>query len=227
MKHRIAKEIARRGYCSRREAEKLIEEGLVLVEGKPVTSPALNVESNCKIQIEGNNLPLTEETRVWIFHKPRGVITTNNDPKKRKTVFQCLPKNMPRVISIGRLDYNSEGLLILTNDGEFARYYENPKSGVKRVYKVRAFGRYSDDIIKQLAKGVTIDNFKYKPIKCQYISSTGNNHWLELTLHEGKNREIRKVLEHLGLQVNRLIRTEYGKYKLADLKPNQVVEVRI
>lgn len=227
-KARIAKIIARAGYCSRRDAEKLILEGKVKLNGELVKSPALNVTINDDIVIEGKPLSKVSNERLWLFYKPVGTITTHKDPQGRQTVFDILPLSMPRVVSVGRLDLNTEGLLLLTNNGELARTFELPSNGLKRIYRCRVFGRITPSIISSLAKGVSVDGVNYGKIKATLEKEqTGNNTWVTLELTEGKNREIRNVFEHFGLRVNRLIRTHYGAYSLEGLKIGEVREVKV
>ncbi len=227
-KARIAKVIARAGYCSRRDAEKLILEGKVTLNGKIVDSPALNVSINDDIAINGKLLNKISNERLWLFYKPVGVITTHKDPQGRPTVFELLPKSMPRVVSVGRLDLNTEGLLLLTNSGELARQFELPSNGLKRVYRCRVFGKITPNIISALAKGVTVDGVRYgKIIVRTEKEQTSMNNWISVELTEGKNREIRKVFEHFDLKVNRLIRTNYGSYSLDGLKIGESREVKI
>lgn len=221
---RIAKVIARAGICSRREAEKLIEQGKVKVNNKKIDSPALNVSEKDKIEVDGK-LISKEETRIWIFHKPKGCLTTTKDPQGRQTIFDILPKNLPRVITIGRLDYNTEGLLLLTNDGEFARSYELPSADMPRTYKCRVHGKFNDSIADKISKGLTIDGLKYKSASVELISSQGDNFWIYITITEGKNREVRNIFEYFDLKVNRLIRVSFGPYILGDLPKEKVVEV--
>jgi 23S rRNA pseudouridine2605 synthase len=222
---RIAKRIARAGVCSRREAERLIEAGKVKVNGKKIISPALNVTPQDKISVDGKLLVDAEKTRLWIYHKPTGLVTTNRDPEGRPTVFDALPKEMPRVISIGRLDLNSEGLLLLTNDGALARKLELPETAWVRRYRVRAFGSFSADMLDRMQKPLTIDGIRYQPITIKMESASGANRWLMVSLKEGKNREIRKIFEHFGLKVNRLIRQSYGPFALGALRMGEVKEV--
>lgn len=225
IKERIAKVMARAGLCSRREAEEWISSGRVSVNGKKLTTPAFTVSDDDKIMVDGRPLPQKSETRLWRYHKPRGLVTTHRDEKDRPTVFQSLPKEMPRVISIGRLDLNSEGLLLLTNDGELARLLELPSTGWTRRYRVRAWGRADVDKLEALKNGITVDGVKYGSIDAQIERATGENVWLTMSLQEGKNREIRKVLEVLNLQVNRLIRISYGPFQLGNLPERAIEEV--
>lgn len=220
---RIAKQIARRGFCSRRDAEKLIMEGKVKLNGEIVTSPALNISDDDVISIEGKVLNSKEKTKLWLYHKPSGLITTHNDPKGRENVFANLPKELGRVISVGRLDLTSEGLLLLTNDGELARKLEHPTSGLRRVYRVRAHGKITQSKLESLQKGIVVDNIKYGPIDAFLEKDDKSNVWIKISLHEGKNREIRKVLKALGLEVNRLIRISYGPFELGNLGRGEIL----
>lgn len=224
---RIAKVIARRGYCSRRDAEELIFDNKVKLDGVLVTTPATKVADDANIEIDGTTLEKKTETRLWKFHKPKGCITTSRDTHDRPTIYDFLPHDLPRVITIGRLDFNTEGLLLLTNDGEFARQFELPSSNLDRVYRVRAYGDINDHMLSQLKNGLTIDGIQYRSIKCVLDSTKGDNQWLTMTLTEGKNREIRKVLEHFGLKVNRLIRLNYGEYSLGSLPVGEINEVSL
>lgn len=223
---RIAKVMARAGLCSRREAERWIEGGRVRINGKRLKSPAYDVARRDRIEVDGQPLPAREPVRLWRYFKPRGLVTTHRDPQERKTVFDALPDSLPRVISVGRLDYNTEGLLLLTNDGDLARYLELPTTGWLRRYRVRAHGRITDDQLKTLSEGITVEGVKYGPIEASRDSQQGANQWLTLGLREGKNREVRRVLGALGLEVNRLIRISYGPFQLLDLKPGQTDMVR-
>ena len=225
MSERIAKFIARSGVCSRREAEELIKQQRVSVNGVVVETPAFNVEGTEKIKIDGEKLPETEKTRVWIYHKPSGLVTSHKDEKGRQTVFDNLPVGMPRVISVGRLDLNSEGLLILTNSGELSRKLELPSNGWSRRYKVKVHGKVDKAKLEGLEKGCEIDGVVYGAIKVVVDSEQGTNAWLTVTLQEGKNREIRKVMKSLGLEVARLIRVSYGPFQLGSLKKGEVREV--
>ncbi len=222
---RIAKVLARAGVCSRRDAEALITQGRVSVDGEILVSPALNVAPSQDIRVDGVPIPQAEPPRLWRYHKPRGVVTTNRDPQGRPTVFEALPKDLPRVMSVGRLDFNSEGLLLLTNDGELARKLELPATALSRRYRVRVFGRPDPGALQRLMRGVTVEGQHYGPIKAELEREQGDNSWLSVSLREGKNREVRKVLMHLGMQVNRLIRVAYGPFQLGDLKIGHVDEI--
>jgi 23S rRNA pseudouridine2605 synthase len=222
---RIAKVIARAGICSRRDAEKMIAAGRVKVDGVVIKSPALDVTPDQAILVDGTRLPVAEHTRLFRFHKKRGLVTTARDPQGRPTVFDALPPGLPRLISIGRLDINSEGLLLLTNDGGLARQLELPATGWVRRYRVRVNGDVEPDSLKKLAGGLTIDGVRYGPVRAALDRQQGDNAWLSMSLTEGKNREVRKLCEHLGWKVNRLIRIAYGPFQLGDLEPGVVEEV--
>ena len=222
---RIAKVLARSGLCSRREAEKMILAGLIAVDGKVLSSPALNVTSTNKITVNGKPLAAAEPTRLWRYHKPPGLMTTHKDPEGRETVFDVLPKNLPRVVSVGRLDVNSEGLLLLTNDGDLARKLELPATGWLRRYRARVFGKVNADDLERIKDGVTVEGVRYGPIDARLDRTQGANSWLTLGLREGKNREVRRVLEHMGLKVSRLIRISYGPIQLGKMKLSDVDEV--
>jgi 23S rRNA pseudouridine2605 synthase len=222
---RIAKVIARAGICSRRDAEKLILEGRVKVDGQVVASPALNVTPNNVVQVDEKPLTEPEGARMWRFHKPSGLVTTHKDEKGRDTVFAALPKHLGRVVSVGRLDFNTEGLLLLTNDGEIARRMEIPSAGWTRIYRVRLFGKVTQADLDKLASGMTIDGVKYGPIVADLERSKGLHAWATVSLKEGKNREIKRVMERLGLKVSRLIRTAYGPFQLGQLQEGQVEEI--
>lgn len=223
---RIAKAISDAGICSRRAAETLILEGRVKMNGEIIASPALNISENDKVEVDGKIIPNKPKLQIWLYHKPPGLITTYNDPQGRPTIFENLPKNMPKVISIGRLDIQSEGLLILTNSGDFARLMELPSSKIKRKYIVKTFGTFDIAKIKTSEKGITIDGELFRPESINLLESKNMNSMFEVVLTEGKNREIRKIFNHFGLAINKLIRTEYGQYKLGNLKSGNVVEVK-
>lgn len=223
---RIAKVMARAGLCSRREAEEWIEAGRVSVNGAVLTSPALDVSDRDTILVDGKPLPTRERTRLFLYHKPRGLVTTSWDPEGRPTVFQNLPKGLPRVVTIGRLDINTEGLLLLTNDGGLARVISLPDTGWLRRYRVRAFGQITQPDLDALKGGIEIDGMRYGPIEAELQREQGDNVWLTIGLREGKNREVKRVLEHLGLQVNRLIRISFGPFQLGDLEDGAVEEVK-
>jgi 23S rRNA pseudouridine2605 synthase len=226
---KIAKVIADRGFASRREAERLVKKGIVKVNGTVINKPAERIASDAHIEINGNILKQKPEIRMWRFYKPIGTITTSKDPQCRTTVFDILPKRLPRLISVGRLDVNTEGLLVFTNDGLLARKLELPSSNIRRTYKVRVFGRLTKRITQEIEGGITIDNMKYGKIKIELSGNLNEdvvkNHWLLFSLCEGKNREIRKIFEYFDLQVNRLIRISYGIFFLDDLKFGEIVEV--
>ena len=224
---RIAKVIARSGLCSRREAEALIEEGRVSVNGAAIDSAALDVLPSDKVLVDGRPLASREPPRLWRYYKPKGRVTTHKDPEGRPTVFEALPEGLPRLISVGRLDYNTEGLLLLTNDGDLARHLELPSTGWTRRYRVRAYGQVSEAQLKELADGVTIDRMNYGPIEASLEREQGDNVWITLSIREGKNREVRRIMEHLGLTVNRLIRVSFGPFMLGELEPGQIEEVKV
>ena len=224
MSERIAKFIARSGVCSRRAAEELILQKRITVNGETISSPAFNVDGSEKILLDGEKLPTIEKTRLWLYYKPIGLITSHKDAS-RPTVFDNLPEGMPRVISVGRLDLNSEGLLLLTNNGELSRMLELPQNGWSRRYKVKVHGFVTQEKFDSLANGVTIDGINYGPVKIASDSTQGTNTWLSVTLTEGKNREIRRLMQHIGLDVARLIRLSYGPFQLGGLKKGEVREV--
>lgn len=224
---RIAKRMAASGACSRRTAEKIILEGRVHVNGVLVNTPATLVTASDTITIDGEVLHALNKTRLWLYHKPVGLLTTHRDPEGRPTVFEHLPKHMPRVVSVGRLDVNSEGLLLLTTSGELARQFEHPKHGHARSYRVRVNGIITPEMIQNFATGITIDGVSYQGVDVEFERrAAGRNQWYRFTLHEGKNREIRKLCQHVGLHVSRLIRTDYGPFSLGDLKAGDVREVK-
>nr|WP_051202961.1 pseudouridine synthase [Sediminimonas qiaohouensis] len=223
---RIAKVIARAGRASRREAERLIAEGRVSVGGRVIDSPALNVTSADRIAVDGKPLAAPEPARLWLYHKPTGLVTTERDEKGRATIFDKLPPDMPRVMSVGRLDLNSEGLLLLTNDGAIKRRLELPSTGWLRKYRVRVNGRVSDEMLEPLRRGITAQGETFQPMNVSLDRQQGANAWLTVGLREGRNREVRRAMEEVGLGVNRLIRISYGPFQLGQLKPGQVEEVR-
>jgi len=222
---RIAKVIARAGLCSRRDAERWIAEGRVKLNGKVLDTPAQTVTDKDMIVVDGKPLPEKEGAKLWRYHKPVGLVTSHKDPEGRDTVFQKLPKGLGRVISVGRLDLNSEGLLLLTNDGALSRKLELPGTGWTRRYRVRVHGTVDEKKLDKLADGITISGIKYGSIKAVLDKTQGANSWLTVGLTEGKNREIRKVMEHLSLQVTRLIRTSYGPFQLGNLPKGEVDQV--
>ena len=222
---RIAKVLARAGLCSRRDAERWIADGRVAVDGAVLTSPAVTVTAESQIRVDGKPLPEAERARLWRFHKSAGLVTTHKDEKGRPTVFGALPAELPRLVSIGRLDLNSEGLLLLTNDGALARRLELPATGWVRRYKVRVHGFVDPARLAALARGTTVDGIVYGPIHAQLERQQGSNAWITLSLQEGKNREVRRVLEHLGYPVTRLIRLAYGPFQLGHLARGALEEV--
>lgn len=223
---RIAKVMARAGLCSRREAEAWIAAGRVAVNGAAITSPALNIGPRDRVVVDGNPLPSRERTRLFLYNKPPGLVTTHADPQGRPTIFDALPKDLPRLISVGRLDLNTEGLLLLTNDGGLARILELPATGWLRRYRVRAFGSITQDALDRLRDGVEVEGVRYGSIEATLDHVQASNVWLTFAIREGKNREIRNVLRHLGLSVNRLIRVSFGPFQLVDLPEGAVEEVR-
>ncbi len=222
---RIAKVLARAGVCSRRDAEKLISDGRVTVDGRTLTTPATKVIPGAKIAVDGISVAAAEPTRMWRYHKPQGLVTTHRDPQERPTVFERLPTGLPRVLSVGRLDLNSEGLLLLTNDGELSRRLELPATGWIRRYRVRVYGRVTPDDLTQLSEGVTIEGTHYAPAQATLDRAQGGNAWITIGLKEGKNREVRRLMEHLGFRVNRLIRIAYGPFQLGALEAGAVEEI--
>ncbi len=223
---RIAKVIARSGLCSRRDAEVLIGEKRVSVNGAVIESAALDVLPDDKVLVDGKPLALRQPPRLWRYHKPKGRVTTHKDPEGRPTVFEALPEDLPRMISVGRLDYNTEGLLLLTNDGDLARHLELPSTGWARRYRVRAFGQIEQSNLDELAGGLRTGGVNYGPIEAKLEREQGDNVWITLLIREGKNREVRRIMEHLGLTVNRLIRVSFGPFILGDLEPGQIEEVK-
>ncbi len=222
---RIAKYLARAGVASRREAERLIEQGVVTVDGETLTSPAVKVTPEMDIRVDGTRIAAPQRPRLWRYHKPAGLVTTHKDPQGRPTVFDAVADRLPRVISVGRLDLSTEGLLLLTNSGALARRLELPSTGWARRYRVRAHGRVSQGALDRLADGVEVDGVAYGPIRAQLDQQQGGNVWITLSINEGKNREVRNVMRHLGLQVNRLIRTAYGPFQLGKLARGAIEEI--
>lgn len=222
---RLAKRIARAGLCSRREAEAWIADGRVKVGGKVITTPAFNVNEKDAVMVDGKLLAAKEPAQLWLYHKPTGLVTTHKDPQGRPTVFDALPKSLGRVISVGRLDLNSEGLLLLTNDGELARKLELPATGWIRRYRVRVFGSITDDMLAQLKKGVNVGGVQYGPVEAVIDSQKKDNSWLTVSLREGKNREIRKLFEHFGCKVSRLLRLSYGPFSLGGMERGEIKQV--
>lgn len=223
---RIAKVLSRAGVASRRAAERMIEEGRVSVNGAKISSPALNITAKDTVMVDGKPIADAEPARLWLYHKPTGLVTTNSDEKGRTTVFDKLPDDLPRVMTVGRLDLNSEGLLLLTNDGGVKRKLELPATGWLRRYRVRINGRPTDDMFEPLRKGVVASGEPFQPMDVRLDRQQGANAWLTVGLREGKNREIRRAMEEIGVTVNRLIRISYGPFQLGDLKPGAVEEVR-
>lgn len=222
---RIAKFLARAGVASRREAERMIEQGIITADGVTLTTPAFKVTPDMDIRVDGTRVGKPDAPRLWRFHKPDGLVTTHKDPQGRPTVFDALQGRLPRVISIGRLDLTTEGLLLLTNSGALARRLELPSTGWTRRYRVRAYGRVSQKGLDALADGVEIDGVQYGPIRAHLDQTQGGNQWITMAINEGKNREIRNVCRHVGLQVNRLIRTAYGPFQLGKLAKGAFEEV--
>ena len=227
---RIAKLLARAGVASRREIERMIADGRIALDGNVLDTPAVKLTSLRGVTVDGKPVDSADATRLFAFHKLSGLITAERDPAGRPTIYpalrNALPKNAGRVMPVGRLDFNTEGLLLLTNDGELKRAMELPSSGIPRTYRARAFGDVTQAMLDELIEGVEIDGMRYGRIEADLERGKGMNRWIEMTLTEGKNREVRNVLEHLGLQVNRLMRTAYGPFELADLPRGQAVEIQ-
>jgi 23S rRNA pseudouridine2605 synthase len=222
---RISKIIARAGICSRRDAERLIADGRVSLNGKAVTEQGTKAGENDVVSVDGKPLMEPEPSRLWRYHKPAGLVTTHRDPEGRPTVFMNLPKHLPRVVSVGRLDVNSEGLLLLTNDGELARRLELPAAGWTRKYRVRLFGKVKQEDFDTLAHGATIAGVKYEPVIADLERAKGMYAWASVSLKEGKNREVKRLMEHLGLKVARLIRVQFGPFHLGQLAEGAVEEI--
>ncbi len=223
---RIAKLLARAGVASRRDIERMIAEGRIAIDGKVLTTPATLLEDLRGVTVDGKAVKATEAARLFRFYKPPLTLTAARDPKGRATIYDRLPPGLPRVMPVGRLDFMTEGLLLLTNDGEFKRALELPRTGVVRTYRARAFGPVTQEQLESLADGITIEGMRYGSINANLERRTGRNCWIEMSLTEGKNREVRRVLEHLGLQVSRLIRTAYGPFDVGGLQPGDVDEVQ-
>ena len=223
---RIAKRMARAGLCSRRDAERWINDGRVQLNGNILTTPATVVTDDDEIIVDGKALPKKERTRLFLYHKPAGLVTSNRDEQGRTTIFDKLPKELPRVMTVGRLDINTEGLLLLTNDGELARYLELPATGWIRKYRVRSYGHTSQNQLDKLKKGIVHNKIRYKGIDATMDKQQGDNVWVEVALQEGKNREVRNVMEAIDLKVNRLIRTSYGPFQLGKIEKGAVLEIK-
>jgi 23S rRNA pseudouridine2605 synthase len=223
---RIAKVLSRAGVASRREAERMIADGRVRVNGKIIDSPALNITSADKVSVDGKPVGEPDPPRIWLYHKPAGLVTSNNDEKGRSTVFDALPPEMPRVMSVGRLDINSEGLLLLTNDGAVKRRLELPSTGWLRRYRVRINGSVSEAKLDQLRAGITVEGINYQPMIVTFDRQQGANAWLTVSIREGKNREIRRAMDGIGVTVNRLIRVSYGPFQLGALEAGAVEELK-
>lgn len=223
---RIAKVLSRAGIASRREAERMIEAGRVSVNGKMIDSPALNVTPDDRIVVDGKLVGEPDAPRLWLYHKPAGLVTTERDEKDRPTVFDSLPENLPRVMSVGRLDLNSEGLLLLTNDGEMKRKLELPSTGWLRRYRVRINGSVSEATLDRLRAGIEVEGIRYQPMVVTFDRQQGANAWLTVSIREGKNREIRRAMQEVGVAVNRLIRVSYGPFQLGNLKQGEVEELK-
>jgi 23S rRNA pseudouridine2605 synthase len=227
---RIAKLLARAGVASRREVERMIADGRIRLNDELVTTPATVLPNLRGVSVDGKPVKAAEATRLFLFHKPSGLLTAEHDPAGRPTIYTALRNTLPdtagRVMPIGRLDYNTEGLLLLTNDGELKRTMELPSTGIPRTYRARTYGEVTQEQLESLIEGIEIDGMRYGRIDANMERKTGRNQWIELTIREGKNREIRRVLEHLGLEVSRLMRTSYGPFQLLDLQRGQAVEIR-
>ncbi len=223
---RIAKLLARAGVASRREIERMIADGRIAIDGKPIETPATILKSLKGVTVDGNAVRAAEPTRLFLFNKPTGVLTAERDPKGRRTIYDVLPKGLPRLVPVGRLDLNTEGLLLMTTDGGLKRQLELPSSGVERIYRARAYGHVTQAQLESLMDGIEIEGMRYGPIDANLERRTGTNGWIVMKLTEGKNREVRRVLEYLDLRVSRLIRVSYGPFILGDLPVGQIGEVR-
>lgn len=224
--HRIAKLLARAGVASRREIERMIEEGRVALDGVTLDTPATILRDLSGVTVDGKPVAAPEPARLFLYHKPTGLLVTERDPAGRPTIYDRLPKGLPRLVPVGRLDINTEGLLLLTTDGGLKRQLELPSTGVERAYRARTYGQVTQEQLEELADGVEIDGMRYGSINANMERRTGANMWIEVILTEGKNREVRRVLEHLELQVSRLIRTRYGPFLLGGLAPGEIGEVK-
>ena len=222
---RIAKFVSRSGGPSRRETERLIEQGRVSVNGKILKNPVYFVQKDDIVIVDNKVMDMPEPARLWAFHKPVGCITAEKDPEGRTTIYDLLPSDMPRLLTVGRLDYNSEGLLLMTNDGGLKRVLELPKTAITRRYRVRVFGRVTQESLDKLARGIVVNRVHYAPAIAEIDKIQGSNAWLTITIEEGKNREIRNMMSHLGYEVNRLIRTDYGPFALKDLPVGAIMPV--
>ena len=223
---RIAKFISHSGYCSRRDAEKLIINHKVKINSIICNNPATNISIEDKVTVGNKELKIHNKIRIWLFYKPLGFVTTSKDEKDRKTIFDLLPKSLSKIISIGRLDINSEGLILLTNNGDLARYFELPKSKFQRIYKVRVQGKINESKLLRLNKGIKVNNINYKPLEAKLEKQMNSNAWIIMKLGEGKNREIRKICSSFGWRVNRLIRIQYGQFSIGNLKPGEINEIK-
>ncbi len=223
---RVAKRLARAGLCSRRDAERWIQDGRVSVDGKILEGPAVTVDNISRIKVDGQPLAPIEPPRLWRYHKTRGRITSNRDTRGRLTIFDDLPTELPRVVTVGRLDFESEGLLLLTNDGDLARMLELPSTGWVRRYRVRVYGRPQPGQLEHLKPGVVVDGVRYRPVDIALDHQGSSNAWITIGLREGRNREIRHLMDHVGLPVNRLIRTSFGPFQLGNLAAGAVDEIR-
>lgn len=223
---RIAKVMARAGLCSRRDAERWIEAGRVQINGQVLKTAAVKISDDDDVIVDGEPLPGKQKTRLFLYHKPAGLVTSNKDEQGRQTIFDKLPADLPRVVTVGRLDINTEGLLLLTNDGELSRYLELPATGWVREYRARCYGRTSQNQLDKLKKGIVHNKIQYKGIEATLEKQQGDNVWVTVALKEGKNREVRNVMEAIGLKVNRLIRTSYGPFQLGSIEKGAVLEIR-